>query len=51
MLEGYEKILDSIPSTIMPMMRPYIDRVEQVLDEGVTTLSWTSLQHSDCEGT
>ena len=49
MLLNYEGILGAIPVTISPMMRPFIERVEEVLNVGVSTLSWTSLQHESCE--
>ena len=47
MLLKFEEVLGAIPSTIAPMMRPFVERVEEVLGQGVTTLNWTSLQHDD----
>ena len=49
MLQNYEGILASVPTILAPLMRPFVDRVEEVLNVGVNTLSWTSLQHDDCE--
>ena len=49
MLQKLEEVLACIPSTIAPMMRPFVERVEEVLGRGVTTLNWSSLQHDDCE--
>ena len=49
MLKEYERVLSKIPHTIMPMMKPHIDRVEDQLSAGVSRLSWTSLNVKECE--
>ncbi|KAJ8010647.1 hypothetical protein DPEC_G00077260 [Dallia pectoralis] len=43
MLKDYIAALSRIPPLVLPLMQPFISRVESSLSPGLTTLSWTSL--------
>ncbi|XP_076466904.1 dynein axonemal heavy chain 5-like [Babylonia areolata] len=43
MLSNYNRIKQSIPSVLMPLMKPFIGLVEEALQPGVSSLTWTSL--------
>ncbi|CAB1349768.1 unnamed protein product [Coregonus sp. 'balchen'] len=43
MLQDFEAVLSRIPPLLLPLMQPFISRVESSLSQGLTTLSWTSL--------
>ena len=49
MLQEYDRILDYIPVTLTPLMKPYIDRVEHAIRPGIEALSWTSLKVDECK--
>lgn len=49
MIHDYEKMLASIPSVLLPMMKPFIDRVEEAIKPAHTRLSWTSLTIQSCK--
>ena len=49
MLLDYERIENSIPPVISPLMKPYIDRVEEALKPGLVSLSWSSLNVEECK--
>ncbi|XP_064627182.1 dynein axonemal heavy chain 5-like isoform X2 [Lineus longissimus] len=39
----YDRIVSEIPTIILPLMRPYTERVDEALKPGLTSLSWASL--------
>lgn len=49
MLREYKAILAGISPVLVPLMKPYKDKVEQELLPGVTSLTWTSLNVNECE--
>ncbi|XP_068199657.1 dynein axonemal heavy chain 5 isoform X2 [Antennarius striatus] len=46
LLQDYSSAVSRIPPPLVPLMQPYVRRVEVALSPGVTTLSWTAL-HTD----
>nr|XP_006825999.1 PREDICTED: dynein heavy chain 5, axonemal [Saccoglossus kowalevskii] len=42
-LNEYDRILGTIPPVLVPLMKPYRDRVEDALNPGLSALNWTSL--------
>lgn len=38
-----------IPPLLLPLMQPYISRVEASLSPGLTTLSWAALNTDGCK--
>ncbi|CAJ1081553.1 dynein axonemal heavy chain 5 isoform X1 [Xyrichtys novacula] len=43
MLQDYSSGVAKIPPSLLPLMQPFIGRVEASLSPGLTTLSWTAL--------
>ncbi|XP_029979746.1 dynein heavy chain 5, axonemal [Sphaeramia orbicularis] len=43
LLQDYSSVVARIPPLLLPLMQPFINRVEASLSPGLTTLSWTSL--------
>ncbi|XP_069368231.1 dynein axonemal heavy chain 5 isoform X1 [Paralichthys olivaceus] len=43
LLQDYSSVVDRIPPLLLPLMQPFIGRVEAALSPGLTTLSWTAL--------
>ncbi|XP_077977872.1 dynein axonemal heavy chain 5-like isoform X2 [Glandiceps talaboti] len=42
-LKEYDRIVGTIPPVLLPLMKPYRDRVEDALKPGLNALNWTSL--------
>ena len=49
MLQEYRNILSHISPVLMPLMKPYKDKVEEELQPGVVALTWTSLNVQECK--
>ena len=49
MINDYEKTIANIPVVLVPMMKPYVDRVDEAIKPGHTRLSWTSLTVQACK--
>ena len=49
MLQEYKGILDGISPVIMPLMKPYKNKVEDELNPGVNSLTWMSLNVDLCK--
>lgn len=49
MLTEFQRIVQSIPVVLLPLMKPYKQRVEEALKPGITTLTWTSLNVDTCK--
>lgn len=49
LLQDYSSAVARIPPLLVPLMRPFIDRVEAALSPGLTTLSWTALNTDTCK--
>uniref|UniRef100_A0A8D3CSA0 Dynein heavy chain 5 axonemal n=1 Tax=Scophthalmus maximus TaxID=52904 RepID=A0A8D3CSA0_SCOMX len=43
LLQDYDSVVGKIPTLLLPLMQPFIRRVEAALSPGLTTLSWTAL--------
>ncbi|XP_026217964.1 dynein heavy chain 5, axonemal [Anabas testudineus] len=43
LLQNYNSVVDGIPPLLLPLMQPFISRVEAALSPGLTTLSWVAL--------
>ncbi|XP_048463961.1 dynein axonemal heavy chain 5-like [Rhincodon typus] len=43
LLSSYQNVVNTIPSNMQPMMKPFIGQVDEALIPGLTMLSWTSL--------
>ncbi|OAF67519.1 hypothetical protein A3Q56_04748 [Intoshia linei] len=43
----HRTVVDSIPSTILILLKPYIHRIEEILLQGCDRLSWSSLNISN----
>ena len=43
MLENHHNIRAKIPSVFMPLVTPYLKRVENIIRPGLITLTWTSM--------
>lgn len=48
-LSEYKCIVGSIAHALLPLMKPFQDRVEEALSPGMTSLTWTSLNVDACE--
>lgn len=49
LLQDYGSAVDRIPPVLLPLMQPFISRVEAALSPGLTSLSWTSLNTDGCK--
>lgn len=49
LLQDYSSVVDRIPPLLLPLMQPFINRVEAALSPGLTTLSWTALNTNGCK--
>uniref|UniRef100_A0A8D3AF65 Dynein heavy chain 5 axonemal n=1 Tax=Scophthalmus maximus TaxID=52904 RepID=A0A8D3AF65_SCOMX len=49
LLQDYDSVVGKIPTLLLPLMQPFIRRVEAALSPGLTTLSWTALNTDGCE--
>ena len=45
----YHQVAECIPEVVFPLMKPFIDRVEEAIKPGLTMLNWTSLNVYSCE--
>ena len=41
--------MGDIPEIVLPLMKPFINKVEDTIKPGLTMLSWTSLNIEACE--
>jgi hypothetical protein len=48
-LQAYDRVKGEIPACLVPLMKPFIDRVEEAIKPGLVALSWSSLNVDDCE--
>lgn len=48
-MQDYSKVVDDIPEIILPLMKPFINTVEDTIKPGLTMLSWTSLNIEACK--
>lgn len=49
LLQDYGSVVSRIPPALLPLMQPFIVRVEAALSPGLTTLSWTALNSDACK--
>ncbi|XP_028415244.1 dynein heavy chain 5, axonemal-like [Dendronephthya gigantea] len=43
LLQEYSKVVGDIPEIVLPLMKPFINKVEDTIKPGLTMLSWTSM--------
>lgn len=48
LLINYKEHLNRIPVVLKPLMKPFIEQVEDALAPGITLLSWTSSNINKC---
>lgn len=49
MLAEYDRIVKAIPGVLLPLMKPYCDRVDEAIKPGLNSLSWASLNIDACK--
>lgn len=49
LLQEYTKVVGDIPEIVLPLMKPFISKVEDTIKPGLTMLSWTSLNIEGCK--
>lgn len=49
LLQEYSKVVGDIPEIVLPLMKPFINKVEDTIKPGLTMLSWTSLNIEGCK--
>ncbi|XP_078695417.1 dynein axonemal heavy chain 5-like [Branchiostoma floridae x Branchiostoma belcheri] len=42
-LKDFEGVVEKIPTVLLPLMRPFINHVEEAVQPGLTMLTWTSV--------
>ena len=48
-VDEYDRIVAEMPQVLLPLMKPFMERVDEVLQPGVISLTWTSLNLDNCE--
>ena len=48
-LENYNRRKSEISEIIMPLMKPFLNRVDETIKPGFTMLTWSSLNIDPCE--
>ena len=48
-LKEYDSVVSGIPENVLPLMKPFTDRVDETIKPGLTMLNWTSLNVHSCE--
>lgn len=48
-LEEYNRVVECIPEVILPLMKPFTDRVDETIKPGLAMLNWTSLNIPECK--
>lgn len=48
-LKEYDSVVSGIPENVLPLMKPFTDRVDETIKPGLTMLNWTSLNVYSCE--
>ena len=48
MLQDYDRIHAKIPATILPMMKPFTDRIDEAMKPGLVALTWASMNVDKC---
>ena len=49
MLQDYDRIQSKIPTMIIPMMKPYTDRIDEAMKPGLVALTWASMNVDKCK--
>lgn len=49
MLAEYRHIVQAIPVVLLPLMKPFMKRVDEAFKPGITTLNWMSLNVDTCK--
>ena len=45
----YYKVVKSIPPLLQPLMKPFCEKVESVMERGAVKLSWNSASLGTCK--
>lgn len=48
-LKEYDGVVAAIPDNILPLMKPFTNRVDESIKPGLTMLNWTSLNVHSCK--
>ena len=48
-LKEYDGVVADIPENVLPLMKPFTNRVDETIKPGLTMLNWTSLNVYSCE--
>lgn len=48
-LKEYDEVVSGIPENVLPLMKPFTNRVDETIKPGLTMLNWTSLNVQSCE--
>lgn len=48
-LKEYDGVVADIPENVLPLMKPFTNRVDETIKPGLTMLNWTSLNVHSCE--
>jgi len=48
-LKEYDEVVADIPENVLPLMKPFTNRVDETIKPGLTMLNWTSLNVYSCE--
>ena len=48
-LKEYDDVVSTIPENILPLMKPFTNRVDETIKPGLTMLNWTSLNVHSCK--
>ena len=48
-LKDYDEVVSGIPENVLPLMKPFTNRVDETIKPGLTMLNWTSLNVYSCE--
>ena len=48
-LKEYDEVISGIPENVLPLMKPFTNRVDETVKPGLTMLNWTSLNVYTCK--
>ena len=48
-LKEYDEVISGIPENVLPLMKPFTNRVDETIKPGLTMLNWTSLNVYTCK--
>ena len=48
-LKEYQNVVAGIPENVLPLMKPFTNRVDETIKPGLTMLNWTSMNVNSCK--